>query len=173
MIRPFQSHRTRLSHCFLGRSFAEKCCFSSDARPSRAFYLHFERRQTRFNDTDLFGHINNSVYYQYMDDGVNMHLINQGYGAQYPRFVAENGMKYYKPLSFPHDVEIGLRVVQLGNKSVTYDVGLFSAESPELAAQGKFVHVYVDTKTGRPVPIHEDVRAALAKLQVDPSVAEL
>jgi acyl-CoA thioester hydrolase len=165
MLRsPFHS-----SH-IVGRSITKRCLASSTNAnlPTRASYKHFERRQTRFNDTDAFGHINNSVYYQYMDDGVNMHLLHKGYGAQFPRFVAENGMKYYKPLTFPNAVHVGLRVVKLSSKSVTYDVGLFCQDDETLTAQGKFVHVYVDGTTGRPTVIDESVRAALAELQVEP-----
>ena len=135
--------------------------------PTRSDYMHFEQRQTRFADTDLFGHINNSIYYQYMDDSVNSPLLKKGYGADYPRFVVENGMKYYKPIEYPMTVDVGLRVSTLSEKSVTYDVGMFTEKYGDaICARGKFVHVYVDIRTGKPIPIHQDVRSALEELLV-------
>eukprot|EP00591_Stephanopyxis_turris_P007402 CAMPEP_0195507478 /NCGR_PEP_ID=MMETSP0794_2-20130614/917_1 /TAXON_ID=515487 /ORGANISM="Stephanopyxis turris, Strain CCMP 815" /LENGTH=150 /DNA_ID=CAMNT_0040634171 /DNA_START=70 /DNA_END=522 /DNA_ORIENTATION=+ len=138
---------------------------TSSLEIAKAKYPHFERRQTRFNDNDMFGHINNSVYYSIMDDAINAHLMNRGIGLEYPRFVVENGIKYTKPISYPTEIEVGLRVVKLGTSSVTYDVGIFGADPGALAALGKFVHVYV-CGDGRPRPIDEAVRNVLAELQL-------
>mmetsp|Transcript_8128 Transcript_8128/g.13469 ORF Transcript_8128/g.13469 Transcript_8128/m.13469 type:complete len:198 (-) Transcript_8128:70-663(-) len=147
------------------------------AAATRELYKHFERRQTRWNDNDAFGHLNNAVYYNFMDDAVNMHLMNRGIGKKFPRFVAENGMRYFVPLAFPSDVDLGLRIVKLGTSSVTYDIGIFGGASSSttsgddddsvvLAARGKFVHVYVCEKTGRPQPIAEEARRVLQTLLV-------
>lgn len=137
-------------------------------------YPHFEVRQTRWNDNDGFGHINNSIYYQYMDDAVNMQLINRGIGRRFPRFIAENGIQFFRPISFPANIKVGLRVVKLGSSAVTYDVGFFeggtgneeeSGTSP-LAARGKFVHVYIDETSGRPQTIPDEARKVLQQLLV-------
>jgi len=132
-------------------------------------YPHYEIRQTRWNDTDGFGHVNNSVYYNYMDDAINVHLIERGIGRNYPRFIAENGIQFYKPIQFPSQVRVGLRVVKLGSSSVTYDVGFYILNDDDktddlLVARGKFVHVYVDESTGRPTTIPEEVRRVLQQL---------
>ena len=161
---------------------------SDSSSPSSVpFFPHYEIRQSRWNDNDGFGHINNSVYYQYMDDAINMQLIDRGIGAAYPRFIAENGIQYFRPISFPNNIKVGLRVVKLGTSAVTYDVGFFAVESNKigtddgkhggtqekqqknLAARGKFVHVYIDIKTGRPVTIPDEARRVLQLLQVEES----
>ena len=110
-----------------------------------------------------------------MDDANNMQLLNHGIDQKYPRFIAENGMQFFRSIAFPASVKVGLRVVQLGTSSVTYQVGFFERkqQSPPgddeddddtLAAQGKFVHVYVDASTGRPMPIPEEARSVLRLL---------
>ena len=132
-------------------------CFSS--------FPHYEIRQTRWNDNDGFGHINNSVYYNIMDDAINMQLLDRGIGREYPRFIAENGIQFFRPIAFPANVKVGLRVVKLGTSSVTYRVGFYKGrDDEELAALGKFVHVYMDERTGRPVPIPEEARRVLQLL---------
>jgi len=149
------------------RSFSNTRASSSTATSSNT-YPHYEVRQTRWNDNDGFGHINNSIYYNFMDDAVNMQLIDRGIGRDYPRFIAENGMKFFRPMSFPCKVRVGLRVVKLGSSAVTYDVGFFEeGGNPDLVAKGKFVHVYIDESTGRPITIPEEARRVLQLLQVN------
>ena len=151
-------------------------------------FLHYETRQSRWNDNDAFHHINNSIYYQYMDDAINRHLLDRGIGQEYLRFIAENGIQYYRPISFPSNILVGIRVVHLGSSAVTYDVGFVDGGTTttsqqlqeqkdksdpdeqgmlELAARGKFVHVYVDESTGRPMPIAPKARAVLETLLVE------
>ena len=154
------------------RTTAARCLSSSSS-----LYPHYEIRQTRWNDNDEFGHINNAVYYNIMDDAINMQLLNHGIDQKYPRFIAENGMQFFRSIAFPASVKVGLRVVQLGTSSVAYQVGFFERkqQSPPgdedddddddaLAAQGKFVHVYMDASTGRPMPIPEEARSVLRLL---------
>ena len=141
-------------------------------------FPHFEVRQTRWNDNDGFGHINNSIYYNFMDDAVNMHLIDRGIGRDFPRFIAENGIQFFRPIAFPSQVRVGLRVVKLGSSAVTYDVGFYDDDDVDgssrqkkekqlLAARGKFVHVYVDETTGRPRTIPDQARLVLQQLVVE------
>jgi acyl-CoA thioester hydrolase len=120
---------------------------------------------------DGFGHINNTVYYNFMDDAINMHLIDRGIGREYPRFIAENGIKFKKPIKFPSSVHVGLQVISLGSSSVTYDVGFYEGhhDQNQLAAIGKFVHVYVNEVTGRPQSIPEEARRVLGLLVVERS----
>ena len=112
----------------------------------------------------MFGHINNAIYYSLMDDAINAHLINRGCGIEYPRFVAENSMRYLCPLKPFLSVDVGIRVVKLSSRSVTYDVGFFQQDSVEMAARGKFVHVYVDAKSHRPIPIAAPAREVLEEI---------
>ena len=98
----------------------------------------------------------------------------KGIDGKYPRFIAENGIKFYKPISFPSKIKVGIKVVNLSDKAVTYNVGFFEYidgndddENLQLAACGKFVHVYVDLKTGRPITIPDEARNVLSQLLVE------
>lgn len=150
--------------------------FSTKSIPlPKAEYPHFEVRQTRFNDMDIFGHLNNTIYYNLMDDAINVHLITRGIDEKFPRYIVENGMQFYKPIAFPNTVVVGIQVVKLSNKAATYDVGFYPVNlqedpglEPVLAARGKFVHVYVDGETGRPVEIPTEARQILETLLVKP-----
>jgi acyl-CoA thioester hydrolase len=139
----------------------------------RAGYLHFERIPTRWSDNDLYGHVNNIVYYSYFDTVINRYLIDAG-GLDIERDQAigvcvESGCRYRAPISFPEPIDAGLRVGKLGSSSVRFEVGIFRAEEDEAAAAGHFVHVFVDRLTRRPTPIPERIRAALARLQRGPA----
>ncbi len=128
------------------------------ARPvpqPRASYRAFRTLGTRWMDNDVYGHVNNVVYYSFFDTAVNAWLIEAG-ALDLERspvigLVVETGCHYFAPLSFPQPVEAGLRVAHVGRSSVRYEVGLFAAGAPQCAAAGHFVHVYVDRATRRPV----------------------
>ena len=143
---------------------------NDDARASerRAAYRYFRTIQTRWMDNDAYGHVNNVTYYSYFDTIVNEHLIREG-GldiAQGPAvgYVVETGCTFRKPLTFPESVDAGMRVARLGTSSVTYEIGLFRHGDDEPAATGRFVHVWVDRVTQRPVPIPPAIRGALVPL---------
>ena len=124
---------------------------------------------TRWMDNDHYGHVNNVVYYSYFDTAVNGYLIEAS-GTDIRDLpaigiVAETSCRFMRELSFPDTVWAGLAVEKLGNSSVIYRIGLFRNEETEPAAIGRFVHVYVDAKTRRPVPVPPQVRAALTALQ--------
>jgi acyl-CoA thioester hydrolase len=123
---------------------------------------------TRWHDNDHYGHVNNVVYYAYFDTAVNGFLIEAS-GTDIRDLpaigiVAETSCRFMRELSFPDTVWAGLALEKLGNSSVIYRIGLFRNEESEPAAIGRFVHVYVDAKTRRPVPVPAQVRAALAAL---------
>ncbi|RCX11997.1 acyl-CoA thioester hydrolase [Extensimonas vulgaris] len=119
-------------------------------------------------DNDVYGHVNNVVYYSWFDTAVNAYLIEQGVldieRSATIGLVVETQCNYFAPLAFPQTVEAGLRVARLGGSSVRYEVGLFAEGAPQTAAAGHFVHVYVDRTTRRPVPLPEPLRAALQPL---------
>ncbi|MEE8512853.1 MAG: thioesterase family protein, partial [Acidiferrobacterales bacterium] len=125
---------------------------------------------TRWMDNDLYGHVNNVVYYSYFDTVINQYLIAQG-GldiAQAPviGIAAESLCRFRRELTFPQVVEAGLRVAHLGNSSVRYEIGLFTQDQEQAAATGYFVHVFVRRDTNKPVPIPPTIRQALERLRV-------
>jgi acyl-CoA thioester hydrolase len=144
-----------------------------DARPLRGAFRHFQRIPTRWMDNDAYAHVNNVVYYAWFDTVVNEHLIRAG-GldiAHSPAIglVVETHCRFFAPLAFPDAVDAGMAVTRLGRSSVTYAIGLFREGDGAAAAAGRFVHVWVDRASRRPVDIPARVRAALAPLVVDAS----
>ena len=139
------------------------------ARPElRSAYPVFRSITTRWADNDVYGHVNNVVYYSWFDTAVNAHLIDQGaldiHGGQTIGLVVETQCNYFAPLAFPQTVEAGIRVARLGSSSVRYEVGLFAAGEPLSAAAGHFVHVYVDRDTRRPVQLAARLQTVLQAL---------
>ncbi|HET6211276.1 MAG TPA: thioesterase family protein [Micromonosporaceae bacterium] len=136
---------------------------------SRADFPILRLITTRWADNDVYGHVNNVVYYAYFDTAVNGWLI-EATGTDIRALpaigvVAETSCRFLAPLSFPDEVTAGLRLVRLGTSSVRYAVGLFRNEDTEPAGLGEFVHVYVDRQTRRPVPVPPEIRDALAALR--------
>ena len=124
----------------------------SDAAPlRRGDYRHFLAIPTRWIDNDIYGHVNNVVYYAYFDTVVNEHLIRAGgldiRDGPAIGLVVETFCRFHRPLSFPGVVDAGLRVARLGTSSVSYEMGLFAAGDEDAAATGHFVHVWVDRAT--------------------------
>lgn len=139
---------------------------------TRSHYLTFETLTTRWMDNDVYGHVNNVVYYSFFDTAVNRYLIHAGvldiHQGAVIGLVVETQCHYFTPLQFPQVIEAGLRVAHVGRSSVRYEVGLFAAQEPLTAAAGHFVHVYVDRQTRRPTPLPPPWVQVLSKLQ-DPS----
>ena len=136
----------------------------------RSDFPHFAEIVTRWMDNDVYGHVNNVVYYSYFDTVVNEYLIRSGVldieRGTTIGLVVETQCNYFAPIVFPDRIDAGLRVVRLGTSSVRYEVGLFREGDAEPAAQGHFVHVYVDRETRRPVALPDGLRAALEPLLV-------
>lgn len=135
---------------------------------SKSDYVHFLTIPTRWNDNDIYGHVNNAVYYFYFDTIVNQFLISKGVLAlgqsKIIGLVVETSCSYFAPVSFPDTIEAGLRVAKIGNSSIQYEIGLFNNNETTASAQGRFVHVYVDADTRRPVSLTTDFKAPLSKL---------
>jgi len=145
---------------------------TKDSRPQpepRSAYRVFRTIGTRWADNDVYGHVNNVVYYSWFDTAVNAHLIEQGaldiHAGSTIGLVIETQCNYFEPLAFPENVEAGIRVSKLGASSVRYEVGLFAQGAAQTAARGHFIHVYVDRETRRPAPLPEKLRALLETLQ--------
>jgi acyl-CoA thioester hydrolase len=137
---------------------------------SRAMFSYFRSITTRWMDNDVYGHVNNVQYYSFFDTVVNGYLVEQG--ALDPErgavigLVVETHCNYFAPLSFPQIVEAGLRVGHFGTSSVRYEIGLFESGADMAAAQGHFVHVYVDRASRRPVVLPELLKTVLLPLSV-------
>lgn len=139
------------------------------AEPREA-YRHFTPITTRWMDNDVYGHVNNVVYYSWFDTAVNGLLIAEGIaGADSPEaigLVVSTQCQYFEPVSFPTPVEIGLRVLRLGRGSVTYRLSVYTAQRPASHASGLFTHAYVDPRTRRPVAVPARHRERLARYAV-------
>ncbi len=138
------------------------------AQTSRADYKHILPLQTRWADNDIYGHVNNVAYYGYFDTIVNEYLIASGaldiHDGAVIGLVVETGCNYFAPLAFPEKLDGALRVVHIGNSSVRYELAIFRKGEDTPAAEGRFVHVYVDRETRRPVSLPEGLRKALTLL---------
>lgn len=138
--------------------------------PTRSNYKHFLPLQTRWADNDVYGHVNNVAYYGYFDTIVNEYLISCGaldiHEGAVIGLVVETGCKYFSPLEFPQKLEGALRVAKIGNSSVRYEIAIFKEGEDKSAAEGHFVHVYVDRKTRRPVSLPDALRKALERIRI-------
>ena len=134
----------------------------------RNSYRVFRPITTRWMDNDMYGHVNNVVYYSWFDTAVNAHLIDQGvldiHHGSVIGLVVETQCNYFAPLAFPQTIDAGIRVARLGSSSVRYEVGLFAAGDELCAARGHFVHVYVDRVTRRPTPLPDALKRTLTDL---------
>ncbi len=123
---------------------------------------------TRWMDNDVYGHVNNVVFYSWFDTAVNSHLLEAGLltmdeGAIIG-LVVDSQCRYARPIAFPETVIARLRVAHLGKSSVRYEIGLFTEGHEEAAAEGHFVHVYVDRASRRPVALPDEWRVALDRI---------
>jgi len=134
----------------------------------RSAYRHFCPVATRWMDNDVYGHVNNVVYYAYFDTVINRYLIEEGgldiAGGEAIGLCVESHCAYLRPIAFPDVVDAGLRVVHLGRTSVRYEIGIFGQGQQEPSAHGWFVHVFVDRATRRPAPLPASIRSALERL---------
>ena len=135
----------------------------------RADYPHLRAITTRWSDNDAYGHVNNVVYYAFFDTIVNAYLIENGAldvaASPVIGLVVETACHYFAPLAYPETVTAGMRVTHLGRSSVRYEIALFGEGQESAAAQGHFVHVYVDRATRRPASLPEALRSLLRQLQ--------
>ena len=137
---------------------------------TRTAYRHFLAIPTRWMDNDIYGHVNNVVYYSYFDTVVNEYLIREGgldiAGGATIGLAIETFCQFHQPLAFPEVVDAGLRVGKLGNSSVRYEIGLFRQGEADPAATGHFVHVFVDRQTRKPTAMPPGIRACLERLVI-------
>ena len=124
---------------------------------TRAEFKVWRKVTTRWADNDAYGHVNNTVYYEWFDSAVNAWMVDHGMldiaNGDPIALVVETRCTYAAPLAFPENVDIGLAVAQLGRSSIRYRIGIFAEGSESAAAEGDFVHVVVDRATRRPVDL--------------------
>lgn len=143
--------------------------------PNRHSYAFFLPINTRWHDNDIYGHVNNVVYYGYFDTVVNSYLVHHGgldiRNSDIIGVVVGSNCDYFSSVAFPDELEGGLRVAKLGNSSVTYELAIFKKGETLAVAAGSFTHVFVTREDQRPTPIPETIRNALSTLVIDPSQA--
>ncbi|MCE2681285.1 MAG: acyl-CoA thioesterase [Burkholderiales bacterium] len=150
-------------------SSTEKTTLADNPALTRSHYKHFLKIPTRWMDNDVYGHVNNVVYYSFFDTVINDYLIKQGgldiHNGAVVGYAVETTCKFHQSLRFPEVIDAGMRVAHLGNSSVKYEIGLFKEGSDQAAATGHFVHVFVDSSTDKPVSMPATIRSALSALQ--------
>jgi acyl-CoA thioester hydrolase len=137
-------------------------------RPTRADFRHFAPVETRWLDNDVYGHVNNVVYYAYFDSVVNRYLISEGrldiHAAPVIGVVVESGCKFHASFAYPGAIDAGLAIGHLGRSSVRYELALFAPGEDVARVEGWFVHVFVDRETRRPAAMPDPVRRAYERL---------
>jgi len=129
-------------------------------------YGHHAPFPTRWNDNDMYGHVNNAVYYEAMDTTINVWLLGAGLdplGGERIAVCASSSCEFRASASFPEPLRVGLRAGRLGTTSVTWELGILRADEAEPIATGRFVHVFVDRDSRRPAPVPEHLRAAIER----------
>jgi acyl-CoA thioester hydrolase len=136
-------------------------------QPQRSDYRYFDQVDTRWGDNDIYGHVNNVVYYAYFDTVVNRLLLNNGWldlhGKGAIGLVVETTCQYFSSVAFPERLVVGLCVERLGNSSVVYELAIFSEDSEMASAKGRFVHVYVDRESRLPTELPKPLRVGLTQ----------
>ncbi len=137
----------------------------------RGEYRHFLTIPTRWMDNDVYGHVNNVVYYSYFDTVINEYLIREGgldiHEGRVVGYAVESTCHFHRSFSFPESITAGLRVGELGNSSVRYEIALFRQDEDKPAATGHFVHVFVDRVSAKPTTIPERIRLCLERLRAE------
>lgn len=137
---------------------------------TRSDFRYFIDLGTRWSDNDIYGHVNNVMYYSYFDTTANRYLIDEGgldiHAGNIIGLVVDSGCSYFAPVAFPDQLEGGLAISKLGNSSVRYEIGIFKKGEHTAVAQGHFVHVFVDRAQRQSTPIPEQMREALARLLI-------
>ena len=134
----------------------------------RSDYSYFHSITTRWADNDIYGHVNNVVYYSYFDTVANQYLIEfanfKPISDPIIGFVVHSNCTYIKAITYPDKIEAGLIVKKLGNSSVTYGIGIFKKGETTAYAYGEFVHVFVNRTDNQPTSMPKKIKEALQKI---------
>ena len=138
---------------------------------NRSEFNFFSKISTRWNDNDIYGHMNNVIYYELFDTAVNKWLIKNDLidikNGKNIGLIVQSGCNYYSSFQYPEDIDAGIRVTKIGTSSVRYEVGLFHEKDEVSSADGFFVHVYLDRKTNKPIILHYDFKKLLDTIFID------
>ena len=138
--------------------------------PHRDSYRFFYSLTTRWADNDVYGHVNNVIYYSYFDSVANRYLIEEGGlnigTGEVVGYVVSSGCEYHSPITYPEEIEAGLRADKLGNSSVKYGIAIFRKGESSAVAHGYFVHVFVNRDEQKSAPIPDNLRSALEKIKI-------
>ena len=137
-------------------------------------YNYFCKLSTRWNDNDIYGHMNNIIYYALFDTAVNKWLIKNKLidikNGQNIGLIVQSGCNYFSSFEYPENINAGIRVTKIGKSSVRYEVGLFKEKEELSSADGFFIHVYVDRKTNKPIALDYDFKNALDTIFVETGI---
>ena len=138
---------------------------------NRSDYNHFSKMSTRWNDNDIYGHLNNVIYYELIDTAVNKWLIKNNLidikKGNNIGLIVQSGCNYFSSFEYPEDIDAGIRVTKIGNSSVRYEVGLFKQNDDLASADGFFIHVYVDRVSNKPINLDYEFKKKLDTIYVD------
>ena len=138
---------------------------------NRSDYNYFSKISTRWNDNDIYGHLNNVIYYELFDTAVNIWLIKNNLidikNGNNIGLIVQSGCNYFSSFKYPEDIEAGIRVTKIGNSSVKYEVGLFKQKDDLASADGFFIHVYVDKDTNKPTTLDYEFKKKLDTIYVE------
>ena len=138
---------------------------------NRSDYNYFSKMATRWNDNDIYGHLNNVIYYELFDSAVNKWLIKNNLidikNGNNIGLIVQSGCNYYSSFVYPEDIDAGIRVTKIGNSSVRYEVGLFKPNDDLASADGFFIHVYVDRVSNKPINLDYEFKKNLDTIYVD------
>ena len=163
---------TAEQHSFLPRmklrNFRKKRDMPRKQAPALTDFPHYWQASTRWDDNDIYGHLNNTVHYKLFDTAVNSFLLDHNlldfHASKNVYLVVETGCSYFAELAYPDRLNVGLRVARIGTSSVTYETGLFREGEIKAAAAGHFVHVLVDKRTRKPVAIDKVSQTTLKSI---------
>tara|TARA_B110000438_G_scaffold240273_1_gene238899 strand:- start:415 stop:852 length:438 start_codon:yes stop_codon:yes gene_type:complete len=138
---------------------------------NRSEYNHFILLGTRWNDNDIYGHMNNVIYYELFDTAVNKWLFTNNLldiqNGKNIGLIVKSGCDFFSSFAYPEDIDAGIRVTKIGTSSVSYEVGLFRKNQQLSSADGFFIHVYVDRETNKPLSLDYTFKKALDTLLIE------
>ena len=138
---------------------------------NRSDYNYFSKMNTRWNDNDIYGHLNNVIYYELFDTAVNKWLIKNNLidikNGNNIGLIVQSGCNYFSSFEYPEDIDAGIRVTKIGNSSVRYEVGLFKPSDDLASADGFFIHVYVNRGSNKPITLDYEFKKKLDTIYVD------
>ena len=138
---------------------------------NRSDYNYFFKMSTRWNDNDIYGHLNNVIYYELFDTAVNKWLIKNNLidtkNGNNIGLIVRSGCNYFSSFEYPEDIDAGIRVTKIGNSSVRYEVGLFKPNDDMASADGFFIHVYVDRVKNKPISLDYEFKKKLDTIFVE------